>query len=228
MNDATLSVLMPVWNGGAFLARALESALRAKCVNEIVVVDDGSDDGSASIAASFGSPVHCFTQKRRGPAAARNFALDHARGEIIAFLDADDWWNDGHPDRALEILLGRGALVVSARTQCVICARDGNCEPAGLPFESLQLGSLICRRGVFTRAGKFDPALRDGEDLDWFLRVRDAGCVIQSIDAIGLYYRLHSRNQANVYRNSRTGLLAALHRATERRRRASLLTAAHR
>ncbi len=73
----TVAALIPVWNGAAYLAEAIESVV-AERVDEVVVVDDGSTDDSGAIAERFGPPVRCLRQANRGVAAARNAALQAA------------------------------------------------------------------------------------------------------------------------------------------------------
>jgi glycosyltransferase involved in cell wall biosynthesis len=85
-----ISVVIPAYNASAYLREALESALGQTVA--LIVVDDGSTDDSAEIAASFGVPVRVIRQKSSGEAAARNRGIEDARGHWLAFLDADDVW----------------------------------------------------------------------------------------------------------------------------------------
>src|SRR5262249_48662960 len=99
----TVAALIPVWNGAAFLAEALESVLAQEpAVDEVVVIDDGSSDEAGAIARSYGARVRCVRQEHRGLAAARNAAVRFSHGDLIAFLDADDIW----PPERLSRLLG--------------------------------------------------------------------------------------------------------------------------
>ena len=91
------SVVIPAFNSAATLARAIESVLAQSWpADEIIVVDDGSSDGSAAIAGRFGAPVRLIRQKNSGVSVARNAGAAAARGDWLAFLDADDWYA---PDR---------------------------------------------------------------------------------------------------------------------------------
>lgn len=92
-NLPLVSVIMPVHNGEKYLRQALRSALEQEYPNfEIVVVDDGSVDGTQDILREFGSRIVPIRQTNAGAAVARNTALRAARGEFVAFLDADDLW----------------------------------------------------------------------------------------------------------------------------------------
>jgi glycosyltransferase involved in cell wall biosynthesis len=92
MNPPLVSILIPCHNASPWLEQTLESALaQTWAPKEIIVVDDGSSDNSAAIVHTYASHgVRLATQENRGAAAARNHALQHARGEFIQFLDADD------------------------------------------------------------------------------------------------------------------------------------------
>ena len=89
----TVSVIMPVYNDASFLREAVDSALeQTHPPLEVIVVDDGSTDNSASIAESYGSPVRVIRQENQGAARARNRAIEVAQGDWLAFLDSDDLW----------------------------------------------------------------------------------------------------------------------------------------
>src|SRR5689334_19281127 len=91
------SVVIPAYNYGRYLGRAIDSALaQTRPVDEIIVVDDGSTDNTREVAESFGERIIYVYQKNKGLSAARNTGIRKATGDWVAFLDADDWW---HPDK---------------------------------------------------------------------------------------------------------------------------------
>ena len=93
MNGPSFSVIIAVYNGAATLARAIDSILAQSYPPlEIIVVDDGSTDDTATVAQRYGAPVRYFHQDNAGVSAARNAGAREARGEWLAFLDADDWY----------------------------------------------------------------------------------------------------------------------------------------
>lgn len=200
MDTASISVILPVCNGERFLAEAVAS-IRRQSVRplEIIIVDDGSTDGTPELIRSLGTDVRSVAQPNAGPAAARNTGIRLAQGEVLAFLDADDVW----PDNALAVLLAHLADeslpdIVLGRVQSVVTDTntDGDemLRPVALPHRSSQLGSALIRTDVFRTIGLFDETLQYSEDMDWFMRAIDKGMTIQKIDDVTLLYRLHEQS----------------------------------
>jgi glycosyltransferase involved in cell wall biosynthesis len=106
MTDApSVSAVIPCYNGAPYLRETLDSTLRQTCPPlEVIVVDDGSTDESAAIAASYGPPVHLIRQENQGESVARNRGMDEARGDWVALLDADDRWLPRKLERQLAAL----------------------------------------------------------------------------------------------------------------------------
>jgi glycosyltransferase involved in cell wall biosynthesis len=93
MSTEAISVVIPCYNGARFLRDTLESVLvQTLPPREVLVVDDGSTDDSAAIAKSYGPPVRVIRQPNQGESVARNRGLEEAKGDWVAFLDADDLW----------------------------------------------------------------------------------------------------------------------------------------
>ena len=92
-----ISVIIPTFNCAVFLSEAIDSVLaQTRQVNEVLVIDDGSTDNTQALVATYSQPfIKYFKQKNAGVSAARNFGLQLAQGDFIAFLDADDRW---HPE----------------------------------------------------------------------------------------------------------------------------------
>lgn len=187
-----LSVIIPVYNGAEFLADALTSVYaQAYTPIEIIVVDDGSADNTAAVVQMCGPDIRYLYQSNQGPAAARNAGLALAQGELIAFLDADDLWPPHKLTLQVTALLANEKVqVVWGHTQ--ICTYGETVAPCRTlaPQRAPLLGSLLCRRSVFTQVGLFDPALWLGEDIDWLRRLVAAGVVVQSSPDLALLYRM--------------------------------------
>lgn len=208
----SVSVVIPVYNGARFLAAALACVQNQNTPVEVIVIDDGSTDASACIAAE--AQVRCISQSNAGPAAARNRGVQEASAEFVAFLDADDVWTP----HALSVLLcslqaNPAADVAHGLVQCV-----HNGVAAGAPRRSTQVGSMLFRRAVFERVGGFDESLRYSEDTDWFLRAADSSAVVLPVDEVVLLYTVH--DQSTTYGRAADELhIVPVLRAAIRRRR---------
>lgn len=196
---AEISVIIPAYQASDTIARAIQSvAIQTLPPTEIIVVDDGSDDGTADIAQVTGEQVSgssgirftLLTQQNLGAGAARNAAIISARGEYIAFLDADDEWLPDKLLRSIHILESQSCDLVShdfirveGDTQLTIdCAR--HFLGPGDPFVSYFLrgyiatSTVVARRSVLIEVGGFDPSLRSGQDFElWLVVISNEKCI---------------------------------------------------
>lgn len=187
MDAPAVSVVVPAYNAAACIGRALDSVLAQSWADhELLVVDDGSSDGTAAMLAVYGDRVHVLTQANAGPAAARNLGLRQARGRYIAFLDADDWWLPAKLSRQVELLeqrpeIGFCSTATRVVTQDGAPAADWPCSCDGAPLlETLFVRSaavsgstsgVLARRELLLEAGGFDASLRGFEDPDLWIRL---------------------------------------------------------
>lgn len=103
-----VSVIVPTYNRAHCVGRAIRSALEQTYAHvEVIVVDDGSTDGTADVVAGCGPRVTYVRQANGGVAAARNAGLRAATGEFVAFLDSDDWWDPWKLSAQIAVLRGR-------------------------------------------------------------------------------------------------------------------------
>jgi glycosyltransferase involved in cell wall biosynthesis len=188
-------VIIPVWNGQQYLAEAVTSVLeQGYAPVEIIVVDDGSTDRTARVAADFKDHVKYIYQSNQGPAAARNKGLEIARGDVIGFLDADDQWQKKSLISMLEgINQSPGTEIVMGKIRLWRLKEDKS-EEFSEPGIALCNGCALFRKEVFYKVGLFDSALRYGEDLEWFMRARERKVSILVLDQIFLLYRQHQSN----------------------------------
>jgi glycosyltransferase involved in cell wall biosynthesis len=214
VSTPAVSVIVPAYNAAAFIAETIQSALDQTYRDfEIIVVDDGSRDGTPARVAAFGERVRLHQQPNSGVARARNTGVSLARGEWIAFLDADDLWL---PEK-LERQLACSTAPMTFTDRYNIGERSGLpeiqsvCQPmhGGDIFEVLLGGnfittsSVMIRREIFEQYGGFDVSLNGTEDWDLWLRVaenHDVGFCPEPLTR----YRLHadglSRNFETVKR----------------------------
>jgi glycosyltransferase involved in cell wall biosynthesis len=220
----TVAALVPVWNGAAFLADALGSILaQDPAVDEVVVIDDGSTDGSAAIARGFGPRVRCVTRTHAGLAATRNAAVREARSELVAFLDADDLWPHGRLALLLRALEENPACdIAQGRLQRLV--QDGRSMRWALVDESWRapnVATALIRRAAFATVGPFDESVAGADDVDWLLRAKERGLREVQVDAVTLHYRRHAGNMTNDVAADQSRLLRVLGRAVARRRAAA-------
>jgi glycosyltransferase involved in cell wall biosynthesis len=219
-----VSVVIPVFNGERFLREAVQSVLAQHYSPiEIIVVDDGSTDGTANVARSLPETVRYLHQTNQGPAAARNRGIDQAQGSLVAFADADDLWPEGKLELQLSYLIKNPQIdIVLGRIQQVLLSDtvDGQTQSQefGETGLSVNLGSAVIRKSVFERVGLFDETMRYSEDVDWFMRARESGAAIVTIDAVTLFYRQHEENMTRGKSASELNVLKALKKSLDRRR----------
>jgi glycosyltransferase involved in cell wall biosynthesis len=222
-----VDVVIPAYNARAYLGEALDSVLaQGVLVGKVVVVDDGSTDGTAALAAAHGAPVELVAMPHnRGAATARNAGLARCAAEYVAFLDADDRWLPGKlhaqvaalantPDAAFAIC-GVRAFVDSglgADERVALLAQQPKV------MEGWMASALVARRSLFARAGNFAEDLRIGEVIDWFSRVRRFGHVALPVALVER--RMHRSNTTRLAEEQRRDYLLAAHRHLIRRRTA--------
>ncbi len=202
MTGALVSCVVPVFNGERYLREALDSILaQTYRPLEVVVADDGSTDSTVEIVAGYADAVRYVRQDNAGAPAARNLGLDNGRGDFIAFLDADDVW---HPEK-----LARQMARFDARPDLDLCVthlqafwiaelkeeaarfRD---HPLSGPLPGYSTVTLLARRALFERVGRFNVALSVGDPMEWFLRAAHEGAVMELLPETLVYRRMHQRN----------------------------------
>jgi glycosyltransferase involved in cell wall biosynthesis len=210
--DHSVSVVIPVRDGARFLEEAVASvAQQTRAAREVIVVDDGSADGSAEIAARLGALVE--RQPQRGPAAARNRGVELATGGLVSFLDADDVW----PEDKLE----RQVATLDARPDVELLfghvRQFGSDGALGPPQPGRLFGTLLVRRRALDRVGPFSTEWRVGELMEWLLRARDASVSELMTADVVLHRRLHASNLGRA-REARVDHVRILREALDRRR----------
>ena len=227
----TISVIIPVFNGERFLAEAIDSVLDQTLLpDEIIIVDDGSTDGTygkiAALTATAPVPIHAIRQGNQGPAAARNRGAERASGTLLAFLDADDLWlrdKTAHQVAALAAYPEAGAAwgdaYEFAGDSLATVLDTGRLS---VPSPQFLLQSMMFRRSAIEQIGPFNPDLRIGEDVDWLLRAMDQGVRFVLHRHPVVYYRRHDANLIGDRDAARRQFYSLLKRMLDRRRAAGL------
>lgn len=222
-----VSVIIPVYNGEKFLGEALDSIWQQSYRPlEVIVVDDGSVDGSASIA-QMNDKVRYIYQTNQGPSGARNRGVGQANGDLLAFLDHDDLWM---PDKLASQV---AYLQANPETDYVFChmrffLAEGMSWPASVNREHaasdpacILPSALLVRREAFDRVGLFDKKYRYAEDVDWFFRAQEAGLKRYVLPEVLLHRRLGRENiSLNNIQQTHDQLLRVMRSSLARRRKA--------
>jgi glycosyltransferase involved in cell wall biosynthesis len=226
-----VSVVVATNRGGPFLAEALASAAAQTLpAAELVVVDDGSPEPEALRAIVAAVPAARLVRRpAAGVSAARNAGVHETTGDLVAFLDDDDRWHPERLRRHVEAMTARPDAVVSYCGMRTIDAdgarlvaadqRPAHDEADVVRGPGVMLPNLVVRRATFDAVGGFDPAYRQGEDLDLVLRAAALGPFV-FVDDVLVDYRHHPTNTTRSHRD-----LAASIRTILRHHRAVALAA---
>lgn len=230
-----ISVIIPAYNVEGFIAEAFASvATQTSLVHEIIVIDDGSTDGTAvwlQDMAQKDSRLHVVTSDRLGPSGARNVGLKAATQPVIAFLDADDVWPAYKIERQMDRLRAADRPdVVSGRIQRFCRSESGTpivANPLEDPMAHANLGACLFQRRVFDVIGPFDECLSYCEDVDLMFKIREAGLKLAIMPEVMLYYRTRpgslTQTETNEDQKERDAL-KALRLSIDRRRNAGRVT----
>jgi glycosyltransferase involved in cell wall biosynthesis len=201
MSEPAVSVIIPALNMGHFLGFALSSIERQRERNlEVVIADAGSNDATEAVVDLHrrnGLDVRLVGGSAMSPAAARNVGIQLSKGNLIAFLDADDLWPEGKLERQLGRLAAKPSIhMVSGYVTYFEIADESGLDPAANSrTETLfhvHVGACIYRREVFDRiGGAFDEGFLYSEDVDLMLRVREHDIPFSILRSVELYYRVH-------------------------------------
>jgi glycosyltransferase involved in cell wall biosynthesis len=223
-----MSVMIGAYNAAPYLAEAIESVLAQDYEPiELIVVDDGSTDGTADVARNF-AQVNLICQENGGNGAARNTAVENASGELYAFLDADDRFTSGKlrlqkaaldADSGLDMVFGHVLEFLSPELDEETRASLRPPAPQPMPWTAPNL--MLIRRESFQRVGPFTTAVRVGVTVDWFARAAEAGLRYAILPEVVLERRLHTQNNGLRESASRSQYLEVIRHAMERRRAAA-------
>lgn len=217
MSLKKVSVIIPNYNYGRYLSEAVESVLNQNYKNlEVIVVNNGSTDNSLEVLKTFGNRIKVVDQPNLGQSGARNTGLDHAVGEYIAFLDADDYWHPKKIEKQVSLLNNNTQLVYCGISRFdksdnkiisqILPHYRGRCSDFFLtqPGVSIVLSgesTAIFSRALFEQVGNFDGNLNSAAGWDFFRRCSK----LTEFDFVPeplTYYRVHDNNMSNSNTNN--------------------------
>ncbi len=217
----TVSVIIPAYNAANFISQTIESVLNQTFTDfELLVIDDGSTDNTLAIANQYALSdrrIQVLSQTNRGVSATRNHGVQIAKGDLIAFLDADDLWFPDKLASHIQHFQANPKLAVSfSRVEFLTSqgeptgqfstSRLTNLKTADFLYENptTTVSNIIARSQVFAEVGGFAEDMSYSEDLEWLFRVlcqQDHIWQIEGIDRVLLYYRASpSGLSASLYR----------------------------
>jgi len=229
MSGPTISAIVPTYNRAGVIAQAIHSILsQVPAPDEVIVVDDGSTDGTAAELAQFGDKIRVLTQPNAGAAAARNHGIREAKGDWLAFLDSDDMWQPGRIatflrdiEAAAEGVVVHAANITFFNSNTDVFAANGVSFPKGraarldAPFDEdfpgPFVGGSVIRAAAVHAVGGFDETLPIHEDVLLFRLLALRGAWLVTGDSVSLYRRVEgddvalmdweSRNPVPFYRS---------------------------
>jgi glycosyltransferase involved in cell wall biosynthesis len=209
-----VSVIIPAFNNEATLAEAVRSVQAQTYADwEVIVSDDASTDGTAAIAEGFGGEVHLVrSPENRGSGPARNAAVEAAQGELLALLDADDYWLPEFLAEQVALfdrteapapgvgMVGSDALILGPDGMAPGTYRDRSDFDEPLTLSGLLEGcpiltnTMVIPRAAFDRVGGFAPECLRAQDHDLFIRLAELGYRIAYNPRPLVVYRIHSQS----------------------------------
>lgn len=204
MKRPLVSCVVTAWNDELYIAEALQSILQQEYDPfEVIVVDDGSTDGTERQIARFGDRVQYIFQENSGCSGARNTGIRASQGELVAFLDADDLWVQGKLDRQVSEF--------QQRTELDVCftfaqnfwidelreeARRFEGHRIARPLPAYAASTMMTRISTFDTYGWFDVEQDFGQTVEWVLRVKSGGAVVDHISDVLTRRRIHTSNRS--------------------------------
>jgi glycosyltransferase involved in cell wall biosynthesis len=222
-----ISVIIPVYNCEKYIAEAIDSVLlQTYKAHEIIVIDDGSKDNSATIIKSY-SNVDYYYQKNKGLSSALNTGLSKVKGDFIAFLDSDDIWvNDKlekqvqkfNEDKSIEAVFGYHKRFYSKDKKLLL---ESELEDSKRILPAFFKAAMLIKKESFFKVGLFDESIVMGDFLDWYRRALDLGIKMELINSIVFNRRIHDSNSSLINKANINDYVKIMKASMDRRRKKS-------
>lgn len=220
-----VSVIMTVHNGEKYLEESVNSILsQTRKVDEIIIVNDGSTDGTSEILAQFDNKILVLNQMKSGIAIGWNRGVQEANGTYISFLDSDDYWPSNKIDRQIKTLRSKTEITISFGHVKQFYSPELLEEERALkrcpekPEPGFSSGTMLIRKQDFMSVGLFNPKWTKGIFSDWFLRAKDLDQTMHMDESIFLYRRIHLENHGILKREKYNDYVRMLKESLDRRR----------
>ncbi len=202
-----LSIIIPTYNAADYIPETLESILSQTYTDyEIIVIDDGSTDATRDVLTPYMDKIHYVYQDNTGVSEARNHGLRLAKGELVIFMDADDYFIEADKlEKQIAVfdtnpnldIVQTGWRMVDTEGTALFDMTPWNDMPGSVLKEwfmwcPVRLEAMMVRRECAEKVGGFDPKYRVAQDLDWALKMILAGCQFQWQKRIASAYRQHN------------------------------------
>jgi glycosyltransferase involved in cell wall biosynthesis len=210
----SISVVVPVYNAELYLKQCLDSVFAQTLVpQEVIVINDGSTDGSLGILKNYPKPIRLYSRENRGVSATINEAIGYVRGDYVALIDNDDYWQPDklqrqahfmHQNPQLDACFGLIKQFVSPE----IASQKRFVVPSN-PQKGLCKTTMLIRSDAFEKAGPFDEALVTCDFIDWLIQATKKGFRYEVIDHVVAHRRVrpHSLSQLQNYHQVLNGVL---------------------
>ncbi len=222
-----VSVIIPTYNGEEFIEETLESVFSQTYKNfEVIIIDDGSSDNTRKIIKEYDKPLNHYFQQNLGAGAARNLGVARSKGEFIAFLDHDDYWTPTKLERQISVLKSKSDVDAVVGFVKNVAQKDwhsikkDNSTSLDNALSALIPSVMFLRRDAFSKVGEFETKTKIGEVIDWFVRAKENGLNIASLDEILVFRRIHNTNNGILHKDFKKDYLRVLKRSIDRRRAA--------
>ena len=219
-----ISVIIPIYNDALYIQEAIRSVLSQGIEKlEILVIDDGSTDNFEEKINGFNDPrIRLIKQLNSGAAEARNNGIRNAKGEFIAFLDADDIWAPNKLKLQLEVLINRTDInmvygQVKEFYDSSILGYD-DLQKNVMTFVGYSPIALLISKSDFLRVGDFQSKWKVAEFIDWYDRAKYVGLSEFLLPDVLAFRRIHSGNIDRLHRPDAKQYVAVLKEALDRKR----------
>jgi glycosyltransferase involved in cell wall biosynthesis len=189
-----------------------------------LILRHGSIDGSAEVAKQFAGKVNYYFQSQKGPGVARNYGIDLAQGNFLAFLDADDIWIENKLSLQMQIFQTEkdidmvfGYLQNFHSSELEETSKNKLYCPPEL-MAGYHPGTMLIKREAFSRVGQFEAHWKMGEFISWYARATDLEMKVKMLPDLVMLRRIHQTNLGIRQRQERTDYVQIVKAALDRRR----------